>query len=166
LSLQIITKKFSSIQRNPCEQIGYRTLCVDEKNADLKNRILKNKKNPTSFFHKSFRENWFCKNCLHIFSLKPLRKYKTLLIFSLQCPKCQSENVAHNIKLNEAIIYKKPVNELTVHADTNNIEIECEIDTFLKYPLELSNSNIRQKSLSDFIVILTSSHKKRPWKYV
>src|ERR1019366_9449220 len=111
MPINLMTKKFPSIQRNNYEQIAYRSLCSDEKNKYLMQRLFKTLNSRKAIF-RGFKKFWFCYNCYNIFSLKPLKKHKVLQKFPLQCPKCKSEKIVHNSNLVNAIIDKKTVNEL------------------------------------------------------
>ena len=146
MSIHLVTKKFPSLQRNCHEQKGYSSLCSYEKNNYLRQRLFKTLRSRKPIPH-SFKTFWFCNNCYNIFSLKPLKKYKTLQKFPLQCPKCKSEKIAHNDNLVNAIINKKSINELLQFFDANSLEIECKIKDFEKYHLKLINNNSRQNLL-------------------
>lgn len=151
MPVHFIIKKFPPLKRNCCEQSGYRLLCTDEKNNYLRQRLFKTPHTKKPIF-KSFRRYWFCNNCYTIFSLKPLKKYKILQRYFLQCPKCKSEKIVRNSNLVNVIVNKKPVNELLQFSDENNIEVDYEIKN-MKYHLELLSNN-KRNNLPDLILNL------------
>lgn len=150
--MKLVIKKFPLIRRNSYEKKGYTSLCSYEENHFLRRRLFK-EVNTKKRIIRSFKKDWFCKACLNVFSLKPLKKYKTLLQFPLECPKCKSEKVAHNHHLINAIINKKPADELSKYYEENNVEVDLVIENINKYYLELL-SNDDQKSSPDFIISL------------
>jgi hypothetical protein len=152
MSIHLVTKKFPSLQRNCHEQKGYSSLCSYEKNNYLRQRLFKTFRSRKPKL-RSFRTFWFCNTCYATFSLKPLKKYKTLQKFPLQCPKCKSEKIARNSDLVNAIVNKKPLDVLLHFSDENSLEIECKIKDFEKYHLELNNNNLLQK-LSELTITL------------
>ena len=152
MPIAIITKKFRRFTRNQQEQEGYRSLCADEKNNYARDRLFKTLK-PNKKTTPNFRRLWFCIDCCNFFSLKPIKKYKTLLQFPLQCPKCKSQKVSHYGNFINAITNKKPVDEL-LFANIIDIEIECGINDFKKYHLELSG-NSAQKNMPDLVISLS-----------
>lgn len=152
MPVHFIIKNFPPLQRNCYEQSGYRSLCTDEKNNCLNQRLFKTPHTKKPVF-KSFRRYWFCNNCYTIFSLKPLKKYKILQRLPLQCPECKSEKITRNSNLVNAIVNKKPLNELLQFSDENNIEVDYEIKNIKQYQLELSSNN-KRNNLPDLIMSL------------
>lgn len=150
MPVKLVIKKSPLIRRNRSEQKGYTSLCNYEKNHFLRRRLFKALNQKKRIF-RSFKKNWFCKDCYNVFSLKPLKKYKTLLQFPLSCPKCKSEKIAHNNNLTNAIINKKHSDEISEYALENEIEFNLKYES--KYWLSiLSNDN--QKPTPDFIISL------------
>jgi len=152
MPVHFIIKKFPPLQRNCCEQSGYRSLCTDEKSNYLRRRLFKTPHTKKPIF-KSFRRYWFCNNCYTIFFLKPLKKYKILQRFPLQCPECNSEKITRNSNLVNASVNKKSVNELLQFPDENNIEVDYKIKK-VRYHLGLSSNDV-QKKLPDLIISLS-----------
>src|ERR1017187_10030138 len=140
MAINLVTKKFPLIHRNYYEQIAYRSLCNDEKNKYLMQRIFKTLNSRKPIFQ-SFKKFWFCNNCYNILSLKPLKKYKVLQKFPLQCPKCKSEKIVRNSNLVSAIINKKTVKELLQFSDENNIEVAYEIKRIDRKSTRLNSSH-------------------------
>jgi len=151
MPIAIITKKFSPLTRNQQEQEGYRSLCADEKNNYVRDRLFKILK-PNKKTTPNFRRLWFCIGCCNFFSLKPIKKYKTLLQFPLQCPECKSQKVSRNGNFINAITNRKHVDEL-LFANIIDIKIECEIRNFKRYHLELKG-NTKQENLPDFVITI------------
>jgi hypothetical protein len=145
MSSAIIIKKFPRFLRNPHEQEGYRSLCADEKNNYFRNRLIKKFK-PNKKLSSNFKRFWFCIDCRKLFSLKPIKKYKTLQQFLLQCPKCKSQRVLHNCNLTNTTD-KEFASEI-LYSDTMELEIECAIEKFKKYHLELADNSTLQKNLT------------------
>lgn len=139
MMIYLIIKKFPTVERNCFEQNEYASLCSYEKNYSFRYKLFKKPK-PRKRILRAFKKNWFCYNCSNVFSLKPLKKYKTLLHFRLQCPKCKSEKIVQNI-------YKKTVEELLKFSWENKIEVEQKIKNIKKYHLQISSNNNLSPSL-------------------
>ena len=84
----------------------------------------------------NFKKNWFCKDCLNLFHLKPLRKYKTLLEYIINCPACRSANTIHNEDISEAILNKKTPEELLL-LNEDRINLCFNIHDVSKYSIDL-----------------------------
>mgnify|MGYP001547034765 CR=1 FL=1 len=148
--MKLVIKKSPLTKKNCCEQNGYTSLCSCEKNHFLIGRLFKTLHTKKGIC-RSFKKDWFCKDCYNVFSLKPLKKYKTLQQFPLCCSKCKSEKITHNNDVVNAIINKKPADELLKYSQKNEIEFNLKYEN--KYWLcILSNDN--QKHMPDFIITL------------
>ncbi len=153
MPINLVTKKFSMLQRDYYEQIIYRSICSDQKNNYLRKRLFKTLNSKKTILC-NFKKYWLCFNCLHIYSLKPLKRYKTLQQYPLQCPKCYSENVGHNSTLSKTIIDKKAINGISSLRDDNIIELACDIKNFNRYYIEL-DCYPKQKNIMQLEIILS-----------
>lgn len=152
MPLQISIKKFKSINNDIDYRLGLRAACIDEKNTYLIKRLFKqrrysgkrmmNKWYNNIYIANSYRNFWFCKDCLHVFRLKPLKKYKVLQAFELKCSYCNSESVNRNDLLTRGIIDKKLRQELLVLCK-NEIELDYEWKRRTYY-LIINNINLCQ----------------------
>ncbi len=102
-----------------------------------------------SFTILSFRRNWFCKNCMNVFDLKPISRFKTLLEYNTNCSKCGSENAVHNEELSKAIIEKKSTSELTIIAEKfTNINLSI-INNSKYFPTLYNTSTLKTSNTKD-----------------
>lgn len=153
---RIVMIKLGSPILQKGEDDACRQDCVKTKSRHLINRL--SKKNITSNpFHisiykpYSYKKYWFCKQCYHIFNLKPVRKFKTLQEYKLVCPKCKSGNTAHSESLAQAIIGKLPQRELLkISAEGSGIEVVVTGKT--KYIPEWKEKKLNSKNMKTFTI--------------
>ena len=139
---KIVLKKFGVLQMPlDCEDSSIQDF-QKQKNTFYKNKFIKKfKSNRSKYFYNrtfyaglsNFRTNWFCKNCYHIFNLKPRKKYKTLLEFNLSCQHCRSTNIIHGEQLSDAIRNRVPVSEISKLFIDKDLEIEFSLIHKSKY---------------------------------
>ena len=97
----------------------------------------------------NFKRNWFCKDCLTVFYLNPVKRYKSLLEYTTSCRNCNSQNTVHNEKLNKAITGNKSANELFRIAG-NSTQISFNINDKSKYYLNIfSNSKVMEMNKAE-----------------
>ena len=139
---QIQFKKIKPLQLIHAEMKSHKADCLECKTKHLQKRLRACKhvlmqqpsltKLSISKKH-NLRQSWFCTNCLQIFHLKPVKKFKTLQLFNLRCPHCHSGEVFHNRELTEAIAKQKQHDKLINICKERGIEIEYGIKNNTKY---------------------------------
>jgi hypothetical protein len=139
---KIVLKKFGRLSIPLDWEDSSRHDFQKQKTIFFKKRFLKkSKSNPSKdgtnrrFYQglDNFRTKWFCKNCYHLFNLKPAKKHKTLLEYDLICPHCKSDNILHGAALSIAIRNNVPVSEISKLFGDYDSEMEFSVIDKSKY---------------------------------
>jgi len=146
MPIMIVTQKLSSLPLIPQQEKRLQFYLVREKAANLRNKLFLRLNNQFRYNNRtatrpSFKKNWFCKDCLSIFNLRPLRSRKTLMAYKLICVKCKKENV---VRISRGA-RNFSVQELMDLAENSSI-IEINFTTKTKY---IPNIVDARKSLID-----------------
>ena len=137
--MQIKFSKLKPVPFSIAQSAMHSADCLANKSRNFKRgNILNFKKKGLT--ENSFRQQWFCTNCLQVFAIKPLKKYKTLQKFNLCCPCCNSKDVFHNSSLTKAILAKESTCTLLLLCKKNGQEIEWAMKDNTKYIPLFSNS--------------------------
>lgn len=154
---KIVLRKFKNLLHQEDGEGNDRKDFEKQKSLFFKNRIFKNVRSKKeihfikSRFHNAsgnFKRNWFCKNCHHIFHLKPQRKYKTLFEFGLTCQNCQSTNIIHREELSRAIRNGISVSEISGLFKEKSSEMEFALTRKSKYyPMIIKEASIETQKI-------------------
>ncbi len=81
----------------------------------------------------NFKSNWLCKTSSTIFTLKPKRKFKTLMEYDLICQNCKSKKITHSNELSAAINHHVPMSTIIQVFKDKDIELEFTLDDKSRY---------------------------------